>query len=330
MVQTQQRKYYHIGLDETEAYRFNDYGPNGTIFAGWRWVVISVVVLYIVPIMVYFVCSTNLKVMLFIVFTAVLGGIGLYLQWRYWFFGLGWKTDDQGLTIHGFIVRRRIEWEQVKEFSVESYLSGKTCYVLKTENDIFRIPHMETVPGIRLTASIWQHLPNLHSERVSLPLDVLRLYKDIPDNMPREIEWEAPSQRWVWLLALLFLIVASPFIYYILCYTHQPPLPILILWGCMFLDKSIREWAQDGNTAKCVRIDSDGFKAITNKGTVSLKWSEIGYVDIGSYGKFHIGADSRHRFAFKPEYWKSRELQWAVARYLRENNSSQIIPVPVN
>jgi len=330
MVLTQQRKYYHIGLEETEAYRFNDYGPNGTIYAGWRWIFIFVLVLSIFPVMVYFIYGLTLYSMLFIMFSAAFGGLGVYLLWRYCFFGLSWKTDNKGLNIRGFFVKRRIEWDQVKEFSVESYVLVSACYVLKTDNEVFRIPQMETIPGMRLTASIWQHLPDFQSKQAWLPLDVLRLYKDIPDNLPREIEWEAPSQRWIWILAPVAFIAVSPILYYILFYTHRPPLPILILWGCMFLDKSVREWAQDGKTAKCVRIDSDGFKAITNKGTVSLKWSEIGYVDIGRYGKFQIGADSKHRFTMKPDNWKSRELQWAVARYLRENNSSQIIPVPAN
>lgn len=222
MVQTQQRKYYHIGLEEAEAFRFNDYGPNGAIFAGWRWIIISVIILFVIPVTVYFVCSANLKVILLIVLSTALGGIELYLIWRYWFFGLGWKTDSQGLTIRGFIIHRRIEWEQVKEFCVESYVLGYTCYVLKTENEVFRIPQMGTIPGTRLTASIWQHLPDLRSERVNLPLDILMLYKDIPNDTPREIEWEAPSQLWVWVPALAFLIAASLFVYCILYYNQQP------------------------------------------------------------------------------------------------------------
>jgi|GEM_PF-3707201 len=329
MIQTEQRKYHHIGLEEAEAFRFNDYGPNGAIFAGWRWGIISAVILFVIPVTAYFVCSATLKVMLFIVFSALLGGLGLYLQWRYWFFGLGWKTDSQGLTTRGFIVSRRIEWKQVKEFSVESYVLGHTCYVLKTENGVFRIPQMQTIPGLRLTASIWQHLPDFHSERVSLPLDVSRLYKDIPGNIPTEIGWTSPSQRWVWVLAPVSLIAVSPILYYILCYTYHP-LSSLIPWGCMFLDIALREFMKNCETVKSIRIESDGFKAITNKGTISLKWSEIGFVDIDISGNFEIGADSKHRFALKPEYWKSRELQFALARYLRENNSSQIIPVPVN
>lgn len=329
MVLTQQRKYYHIGLDEIEAYRFNDYGPNGTIYAGWRWIFIFVLVLSIFPVMVYFIYGLTLYSMLFIMFSAAFGGLGVYLLWRYCFFGLSWKTDNKGLNIRGFFVKRRIEWDQVKEFSVESYVLVSACYVLKTDNEVFRIPLMDTIAGLRLTASIWQHLPNLHSGRVCLPLDVLRLYQDIPDNIPREIEWNAPSQWWVWVLASVALIAVALFIYCVQYYT-KPPLPSLIPWGCMFLDLMFREYMKSCRTVKGIQIDSDGFIAYTNRDTIRLNWPEIGFVDIDSYGNIQIGADSRHRFAFKPEYWKSRELQWAVARYLRENNSSQIIPVPVN
>lgn len=126
-------------------------------------------------------------------------GLAAWAILRVLFAGLYWKTDRQGLTMRGILCRRFVEWMEIEEAHSKRSLSRELVYILRTRKGTITVPTRmdgNKYSGQELAASIWQHLRRIgKADRLELPSEALTFWDSIPDDLPREIDWQSPGRK---------------------------------------------------------------------------------------------------------------------------------------
>lgn len=313
-------KPYLVGLETASAYRFGIWSRKAAAFTCWRFSIF----LFLLPVFFLALASLNHMIafagLLYLAFSMAT----VYILWKYYILGTGWVTDESSITAYGAFKSVRMEWDQITEARMETLL-GISCYALKTGKQTIKIPHLNTSPGIRLSASIWQHL-NKHNKAGSiwLPNGVEKLWnQDVCDESIVEWTLYGNYQKFtIFMFCLLLTLLLAVF------YNRADKLVfgvIAVLLCCP--EELYIALFHHGKNALHINADENGLLVHTKHDDINLKWSEIGFANLGIPNNLYIGRNSNDYIQIWAFYGDKtyQHLLRAISYHLYKANSSHLI-----
>lgn len=251
----------------------------------------------------------------------------LIIPLRFRMFDSMWKTDSQGITAYGFLLKRRIEWHQVREAETRwgNMLIGER-FIIKSADETIIVP----VKDAYLSASIWQHLRRVNKEVYFFSPEVTALWKKIPEDVPHQMIWVNPRPP-SWLAVILgtiILLVVRIYLAPCIRETENPffhySVPILSVY---IITAFIRRLF----IARRFTLSENHFEAEMLLRRVSLRWEELRQVKWDDnltrveLRKSIISVVYLPWFSWDEE---STQLIQAIARNLRELPKPVQLPLP--
>lgn len=253
--------------------------------------------------------------------------INIWILRRLLFDEYYWKSDAHGLTAQSILRKRFIPWADVV-----SVISNVRELRLVTTHKKYTIGPMRDYNGFYLACSIWQHLRrHWKADDSDLPEGADFFWDNIPDTLPRNMEWINPKHAKIGLNVLVSLVITIGFsvpFYYISSSKGSEAfilpvsmgLSIGIICGCIIWHQII--------TVRRLILNGDHFEAIRVYDTIKASFSDVTKM---VYEKPRLVLCIRRRklvIPFNSTDENSQKLILAIIRVLREQNRLLPIPTP--
>lgn len=241
-----------------------------------------------------------------------------------------WRTDPRGITARGILRRRFVAWGEISGARSVRTRLGETVYKLHTSNLALSI---RTRTDYRLAASIWQHLRRQGKVYdLEMPDAALSCWDDIPDEIPREIEWKGRSRVGEAVGFAVFVLVFVGLLAWMII-DFGPKWPALVVFLVLGLGIATVAWLsfrELTTSASYFHLRDDRFEARTICGASEVYWSDV---TGAAWQRMHLvircsRPRSEVRVPCSPDDEQSAKLILALVRRLRTAGAPQAVPIP--
>jgi|GEM_PF-1287919 len=265
---------------------------------------------------------------------ACIGWIALRVLFSFTYF----KTDSDGFTMRGPFRRRFIPWIEIQSASVSMTRTKETMLTLITKRDKVRVNARGLGGGAGIAdcvaASVWQHLRREgRADGMILPESALRLWDEIPDDVPAEIDWGKPASK-----GTLFITILMAVFFYggIIGMANSMGLTIPLLIMCASMALGVTAMMKMlFSTALCTasgaRVRRDGIEGDFPFGKRYIPWSQVASAWWSQKNLVIKSVNPRSEIwvPYKLGSRESERLILCIIRYLRSAGNPQAVPLPV-
>lgn len=275
--------------------------------------------------------------------------VALWIPIRVLWVDYFWQIDDRGVFARNRFRKRFIAWPDIVDVSITKTTVGSVAIRLRSNTKIIKISVqglLSSDQGDRFIASLWQYFRKYDKGGgVELTEASSSLWDEIPDELPREMEWKSRRSAfrrtlgnpWMPILPLLSVLAILPLI----AKHRYLEFELFVVWFCTIAVTAIvisrhliSVWLRTSNV---FMLYEDHFEAKFPIKKANIRWNDLTYARwrkepnaIRPHGMILGSSNPRTEvfIPFDPKDEASYKLMLALIRRTRTAKHAQALPVP--
>ena len=256
--------------------------------------------------------------------------IGLRLLFSYTYF----RTDPNGITVHGPILRKFIPWDEIQDAKIRRR-GSRVSVTMKTTHGKKTIQPgaLGSTEGESIVASIWQHLRRLGmADGIELGEIARNLWQPIPDDVPASVDYDLQKRAGSRIGAVCGVILPPIAVVVLAIVAFKEAFGILPVFALMIV--ALEKWTIIPSV-RCrpwhVAVRPDGLLAKMTFRDVYVPWASVTTAHWENNGLCITsrGPDARVMLSYSLGDASSELFILSVIRHLRTAGVPQAVQLPM-